>query len=95
MDQPRRVVAIVLATAFVLLTTALGAASGAPTEFLILDTAGGMTFVAAGAVAWRRRPEVLTGPLLVLSGVLWSVGELCAHGSTRGLAPGVRLRDLV
>ena len=38
----------------------------------------GAAFLAAGAVAWRRRPENRTGLLLVLSGVSWfliSAGE--------------------
>lgn len=48
---------------------------GAPPQFLILDTTLGMLFIATGLIAWERRPEALTGPLLTLSGVLWFAGS--------------------
>ena len=50
-------------------------AAGAPLTFLILDTGIGLLFVGVGTVAWRRRPTSRTGPLLVLSGALWSLGS--------------------
>ncbi len=62
------------AAAFVATTHYIHIAAGAPMTFLILETGIGFLFVAAGAVAWNRRPTSRTGPLLVLSGVLWSVG---------------------
>jgi signal transduction histidine kinase len=67
--------AVIGATLFAALTTAVGAAAGAPPEFLVLDALMGMTFIATGAIAWLRRPEVLTGQLLVLCGVLNFVGS--------------------
>jgi signal transduction histidine kinase len=70
----------VLALAFVALTAAVGASVGAPPDFLILDTAGAVTFIAAGYLAWRRRPEVLTGPVLIACAVLWSVGSYAPTG---------------
>ena len=63
------------ALGFALLTTAVGAASGAPPQFLILDLAIGLTYIVSGVIAWQRRPEVLTGPLLLLCGVLNFVGS--------------------
>ncbi|HYH93101.1 MAG TPA: histidine kinase [Candidatus Saccharimonadales bacterium] len=63
------------AIGFALLTTLVGAASGAPLDFLVLDLAMGLTFIVTGVVAWVRRPEVLTGPLLLLCGVLNFVGS--------------------
>jgi DNA-binding CsgD family transcriptional regulator len=36
-----------------------------------VDVAVGTSFVAAGAVAWRRRPENRTGLLMLLSGIAW------------------------
>jgi class 3 adenylate cyclase len=66
----------ILATlAFGALTEALhGLVGGAPVDFVVLDTIGGLAFVAAGAVAWRRRPEVRTGSLLTLCGAIWFAG---------------------
>ncbi|CAN5563593.1 hypothetical protein BH20CHL7_BH20CHL7_00670 [soil metagenome] len=73
---PARVAAVAgAALAFAALTTAFGAASGAGPDFLALDLAIGLTYVGAGVVAWLRRPEVLTGQLLVLCGVLNFVGS--------------------
>lgn len=75
-DRSRRIaVATVGTLGFAFLTTAVGAASGAPPQFLILDLAIGLTYIVSGVIAWQRRPEVLTGPLLLLCGVLNFVGS--------------------
>lgn len=66
--------------AFIAVTAAVGAAQGAPLRFLVVDTGLGLLFVAAGVTAWERRPEVLTGPLLVTCAVLWSVGAYAPAG---------------
>jgi len=63
------------ALAFTVLTLAVGVASGAPPEFLLLDTTIGLVYIGAGFVAWMRRPEVLTGPLLLACGLLNFVGS--------------------
>jgi signal transduction histidine kinase len=63
------------AAMFVGVTHYVSIAAGAPFTFLVLDTGIGLLFVIAGAVAWRRRPTSRTGPLLVLSAVLWSLGS--------------------
>jgi signal transduction histidine kinase len=63
------------AAAFAAVTTAVGAASGAPLEFLLLDAVTGLTFVAAGLVAAWYRPSSPAGPLLIASGALWFVGS--------------------
>lgn len=70
------------AASFIVVTAAVGASQGAPVRFLVLDTGLGLLFVAAGLVAWERRPEVWTGPLLVASAVLWSVGAYAPAGLT-------------
>lgn len=75
--------AIGVSAAFVVVTHYVGIAAGAPLTFLILDTGIGLLFVGAGAMAWRRRPSSRTGPLLVLSGGLWSLGS---YGPT-GIVP--------
>ncbi len=69
----RAVVALTLAFAFA--TLLVHAAAGAPIEFLVLETTLGTLFVVAGLVAWERRPEALTGPILTLSGALWFAGS--------------------
>jgi signal transduction histidine kinase len=61
--------------AFAALTSALGALNGAPLDFLALDAAIGAVYLLAGVVAWQRRPEVLTGPLLVACAALNFVGS--------------------
>jgi signal transduction histidine kinase len=47
----------------------------APLDYLF-DGGTGVVIVLAGLVAWDRRPERLTGRLLVLAGYLWYVGSL-------------------
>jgi signal transduction histidine kinase len=61
----------------VLVTAELIAAdAGAPfATFILPDTIGGLMFIVAGAVAWARRPDNITGPLLVLTSVLWFIGS--------------------
>ena len=71
----RRWAFIGASAAFVLATQYVGIAAGAPMEFLIIDTTLGLLFVVAGAIAWARRPESRTGPLLVACAALWSLGS--------------------
>ena len=66
---------ITLAISFVLVTEHVGMAVGAPLTFLVPDTIGGLLFAVAGAIAWERRPESHTGPVLVACAVLWSIGS--------------------
>jgi signal transduction histidine kinase len=66
--------------AFAVVTAAVGASQGAPTRFLVLDTTFGLVFVVAGLVAWERRPDVSTGPLLIASGFFWFVGSYAPAG---------------
>ncbi len=66
--------------AFAAVTAAVGASQGAPTRFLVLDTTFGLVFVVAGLVAWERRPDVSTGPLLLASGFFWFVGSYAPAG---------------
>ena len=79
----RRPAAVLLAagvTGFAALTTAVGAASGAGIDFLVLDGVTGMTFVVAGLAAAWLRPASPAGPLLLASGGLWFVGSYAATG---------------
>jgi signal transduction histidine kinase len=77
--RPAPSTSLVLATAgalaFTVLTVAVGMASGAPPRFLLLDTTIGLVYIGAGVVAWMRRSEVLTGPLLLACGALNFVGS--------------------
>ena len=75
MDQRWWPLASAMAIAFVGLTAVVGSLSGAPVRFTVLDTLGALAFVVAGSIAWQRRPDVLTGPILVGCAVLWSVGS--------------------
>jgi signal transduction histidine kinase len=60
---------------FGVLTLAVSAASGAPLQFLVLDGLIGAVYLGGGVIAWRRRPEVLTGPLLVACAALNFLGS--------------------
>jgi signal transduction histidine kinase len=74
----------ILATGlFVLVTHYVHVAAGAPLDFLILETSFALLFLVAGAAAWQRRPTSHTGPLLVLSAALWTLG---GYGPT-GIEP--------
>ncbi len=65
---------------FVLLTHYVHIAAGAPLTFLVLETSLALLFLVAGAIAWHRRPTSRTGPVLVLSAALWSLGGYSPTG---------------
>ena len=67
-------------TAFAIVTTLVGIASGAPVEFLVLDLVTGLSFVAAGIAAVWLRPLAPTGVALLVSGALWYVGSYGPSG---------------
>lgn len=75
MPASRIWLATAAAFAFGVLTSLVGAAAGAPLDFLVLDATIGGVYLVAGVIAWRRRPEVLTGPLLVACSMLNFVGS--------------------
>jgi hypothetical protein len=71
------------AVTLLVLVEAHALAVGAPLlGFVVPDAVGGLMFIGAGAVAWTRRPENFTGPMLVASGALWFVGS--SEGSPVG-----------
>ena len=74
------VVTTVAAVGFGVLTTLVGSMAGAPLDFLVLDALIGAVYIGSGVVAWLRRPEVLTGPLLVGCGALNFVGSYGPSG---------------
>jgi class 3 adenylate cyclase len=47
-----------------------------PASSLVVDAIVGWSFLAAGLVAWDRRPENRIGPLMVLAGIAWFIGDL-------------------
>lgn len=75
-----RVVSGIAAFAFAILTAKVGLDHGAPLRFVLLDTPLGMTFIVAGMLAWRRRPDVKTGPALTLCAGLWFLGSYSPTG---------------
>ncbi|WP_146605241.1 sensor histidine kinase [Jiangella anatolica] len=78
MIAARRALGPVLAVSVVALaavTVMVGVDQGAPSSFLVTDTAIGLLFAIAGLVAWERRPEARSGPLLLAAGALWFVGS--------------------
>jgi signal transduction histidine kinase len=46
----------------------------------IPDLAVGWTFIGCGLIAWRRRPESHTGPLMVATGFTWFLGNFANVG---------------
>lgn len=70
----------VAAIAFAAVTLLFASASGAGIDFLVLDAAIGLTYITTGAIAWMRRPEVLTGPLLVACGIFNYIGSYGPSG---------------
>ncbi|MDQ4037556.1 MAG: sensor histidine kinase [Actinomycetota bacterium] len=70
-----RAVSGVAGFGFAIVTAMVGLGQGAPLRFLLLDTILGLSFLAAGMLAWRRRPDVSTGPALTLCVGLWFLGS--------------------
>ena len=66
--------------AFAAVTTAVGALSGAPLRFLVLDLVTGSSFIVAGLAAAWVRPGSKVGPMLLASGALWFVGSYAPSG---------------
>ncbi|HYN70200.1 MAG TPA: histidine kinase [Candidatus Eisenbacteria bacterium] len=76
-----RVLVVIGGVAFSVLAEAQQLAIGRPAVFLVADLLGGWAFLAAGAVAWDRRPSNRIGPLLVAIGFAWFVGTFGAASS--------------
>ena len=53
----------------------------------VTDAVTGWILVAAGLVAWSRRPDSRTGPWLVAAGYLWYVGDLYFVFPTVSIVP--------
>lgn len=71
-----RFVSILVALAVLVIAELIAADAGAPfTTFILPDIVGGLMFIVAGAVAWGRRPDNFTGPILVLTSILWFLGS--------------------
>ncbi|MBA3369288.1 MAG: sensor histidine kinase [Geodermatophilaceae bacterium] len=75
-----RVVSGIAVFAFAIVTAKVGLDAGAPLRFLLLETLLGLTFLVAGKLAWRRRPDVRTGPALTLCAALWFLGSYGPSG---------------
>ena len=76
----RLLVASAAVLVFAVVTLAIHAASGAPTQFLVLEAVIGVVYLGGGVIAWQRRPEVLTGPLLVACAALNALGSYSPTG---------------
>ena len=65
---------------------------GDVTRVAVVNRAVGGSFIACGLVAWRRRPDNGTGPLMTLTGFLYLVPQLLAEA---GSDPLYTLSELV
>lgn len=54
----------------------------------------GLSFVVSGTLAWRTRPEMLTGPLIAVAGVLWLLGGIRRASDPVLFTAGVLLTNL-
>jgi signal transduction histidine kinase len=52
------------------------------TAMAVIYVAPSVMFMAAGIIAWRRRPTARTGPLMYLIGLLWTVDILSWPGAS-------------
>ena len=80
MSRRSAVILAVGVTLFAAVTSLVGAASGAPARFLVLDAVTGLSVAVAGLVAAWYRPASPAGPLLLVSGALWFVGSYSPTG---------------
>jgi signal transduction histidine kinase len=69
-----RAAILILAVPFSLAAETDMIATGQPAWLFVTDIAVGWILVGAGVLAWSRRPESWTGPLLVIAGFSWMVG---------------------
>lgn len=80
MSWPRRILVLVPPLAAVALWFQYS--PPAPNEIAVaaVDAVVGLVFVVAGLVVWDRRPMARSGPLLVLAGYIWYVGDFTGVG---------------
>ena len=52
--------------------------AGVPGVAIVQTEIVGLAYLAAGAIAWRRRPHNRTGPLLLAIGYVWYIPEFQA-----------------
>ncbi|QIX51240.1 ATP-binding protein [Rhodococcus sp. DMU1] len=64
-----------------------------PTE-LALFLGTGVAFVVSGAIAWNNRPHDLSGPLILMAGLLWFLGGLRRSGEPVAFTVGVAATNL-
>ena len=50
-----------------------------PTLAAVLTRSVGPSFLVCGLIAWQRRPDAGTGPLMVLTGGLFLAGQLLSE----------------
>ena len=76
--SPTTALLLIAATAIVAvgLTAEVLSRSAIPATDVALDLVTGWTIALSGLIAWRRRPESRVGPLLVVSGLTWFLGNL-------------------
>lgn len=71
------------------------ASPNTPKFLLILYPATGLIYVAAGTLAWSRRPANRFGMLLIVGGIFWFVAGLVYTGSPVLIAAGEILATMV
>ena len=62
--------------------------------YLALTPLAGLSFAAAGLIAWSRRPDNRTGPLLLGVAFAWFAGSLAAANASAVFALGVALSSV-
>ena len=87
MARPRIALALVAVAAGIAVVLVLGHEGTESTLDAVLGAAIGWSFVAAGLVAWARRPENWIGRVMVLAGLLRLAAEFCTGTDNRVLYP--------
>src|SRR4051794_25610017 len=83
----------VVGTAVALVGEVVAYRAGRPAGNVVLDLAIALTYLYGGLLIWRRDPSSRTGPLMVLIGLTWQLGNLAVSSVTVLSWMGIGLGD--
>src|SRR5260370_24793940 len=69
--------------------------AGVPGVAIVQTEIVGLAYLAAGTIAWRRRPHNRTRPLLLAIGYVWYIPDFQASSVPAGPPPAFATRPLV
>jgi signal transduction histidine kinase len=89
LSPPRRGVVVILVagwTALAVFVVANDAVDGASLQFVAHIWVPGASWLVAGLIAWRRRPEVVIGRAMVVVGYAWFIGSITTTAWLTGIS---------